>query len=216
VYETHARVALESHDLNEYNQCQTQLKALYTSGLLGHEMEFLAYRILYYVYLKSTKSYMGGSSDLAMIMKSALSREAQENSAVQHALAIRSAVQQDNYHIFFKLSSKTPNLGKYILQHIIDGMRLKAVQRMAKAYRPSVDALFVISELGFLVDSKDTLDIIRCNDEDNSQKQNGLQFLKHLGCIITENVGPDCMVTWNTKDSVIDASAIFSDGKQLL
>ncbi len=54
VYEYHARVALECKDLNEYNQCQTQLKQLYNNTSLNrqNEMEFVAYRLLYYVYLQ--------------------------------------------------------------------------------------------------------------------------------------------------------------------
>jgi hypothetical protein len=82
VYESHARVALECGDLNEYNQCQTQLKQLYSSTKTklrpqgcGSEMEFTAYRILYYVYLQGNKKYQNGSSDLADIMAS-LSAEA--------------------------------------------------------------------------------------------------------------------------------------------
>lgn len=70
VYETHARVALESKDMNEYNQCQTQLKQLYAAGLSGNEMEFTAYRILYYVYLLGNKKYTEGSKDLAHLMAS--------------------------------------------------------------------------------------------------------------------------------------------------
>lgn len=82
MYESHARVALECGDLNEYNQCQTQLKQLYSSTKsklrpqgYGSEMEFTAYRILYYVYLQGNKKYQNGSSDLADIMAS-LSKEA--------------------------------------------------------------------------------------------------------------------------------------------
>lgn len=70
MYETHARVALESKDMNEYNQCQTQLKQLYAAGLSGNEMEFTAYRILYYVYLQGNKKYTEGSKDLAHLMAS--------------------------------------------------------------------------------------------------------------------------------------------------
>lgn len=33
-------------------------------------MEFVAYRILYYVYLLGNKKYRGGSSDLAHLMSS--------------------------------------------------------------------------------------------------------------------------------------------------
>lgn len=37
-------------DMGEFNQCQTQLKALYKEGIVGNEMEFVAYRLLYFVY----------------------------------------------------------------------------------------------------------------------------------------------------------------------
>ena len=75
VYETHARIALQCKDLNEYNQCQTQLKQQYAAGLRGSEMEFIAYRLLYYVYLLGNKKYERGSSDLLNTMAS-LSDEA--------------------------------------------------------------------------------------------------------------------------------------------
>jgi hypothetical protein len=70
VYETHARVALECDDMNEYNQCQTQLKHLYENGIKGCEMEFIAYRLLYYVYLLGNKKYTGGNSDLTHLLSS--------------------------------------------------------------------------------------------------------------------------------------------------
>ena len=40
VYEIHARVALESGDINEFNQCQTQLHELYEKLIPGEAIEF--------------------------------------------------------------------------------------------------------------------------------------------------------------------------------
>ena len=53
VYETHARIALEEGDLNEFNQCQTQLKELIEKGYESkYSTEFLSYRFLYHLYLR--------------------------------------------------------------------------------------------------------------------------------------------------------------------
>lgn len=216
VYETHARVALESGDLNEYNQCQTQLKQLYGSGLKGNEMEFIAYRLLYYVYLLGNKKYKGGNSDLAYLMAS-LTVEAERNPAVAHALEVRRALQMDNYHRFFKLYRSTPNMGNYILDSMIDSIRLKALQRMCKGYKPSVPLDFVLDQLAF--DDKDI----------------ALEFLQRLGCVVTTQPSErestsstadltsaasasseTAVLVINTKDSVLDASAIFTQEKLLL
>jgi hypothetical protein len=136
--------------------------------------------------------------------------------AVDHALKIRKSVHNDNYHNFFQLYKNTPNMGVCILDLLIDSMRLKALQRMLKAYRPvGVSLSFVLEELAY-----------------SDSEEVGLKFLKKLGCIIQEkqisttsltddnadgggnNNGPELI--WNTKDSNIDPAALYTEEKLLL
>ncbi|KAI8322274.1 nuclear export factor [Martensiomyces pterosporus] len=141
VYELHARIALETNDLGEYNQCQTQLKQLYGLGLPGHALEFLAYRILYFLYTRN-------KSDINTALM-AMTTEDKESPAVSHALQVRSAMATGNYHQFFKLYLSAPNMGGYLMDNFIDRERCAALRTMCKAYRPRLSISFISEELAF-------------------------------------------------------------------
>lgn len=125
VYEIHARIALEKGDLGEYNQCQTQLRALYKQNLGGHPVEFKAYRILYYIYTCNRTDMNDVLSDLTPADK--------KTKAVIHALAVRSALALGNYHQFFKLYLSPPNMGAYLMDMFIERERLAALAAISKA-----------------------------------------------------------------------------------
>jgi len=125
VYEAHARIALEMKDLGEYNQCQTQLRALYKMGLGGNAEEFTAYRILYIIYTCNRTDMNNMLADLTAADK--------QMPGVQHALQVRSALASGNYHKFFRLYSDTPFMGGYLLDMIIERERLAAMAAICKA-----------------------------------------------------------------------------------
>lgn len=125
VYEIHARIALEQGDLGEYNQCQTQLKALHRQNLGGHPVEFKAYRILYYIHTCSRAEMNDVLSELTPADK--------KSTAVKHALAVRSALALGNYHQFFKLYLDPPNMGAYLMDKFIERERLAALACVSKS-----------------------------------------------------------------------------------
>jgi hypothetical protein len=146
VYETHARVALESGDINEFNQCQTQLHELYEKALPGQAIEFLAYRILYSVYVSlQAKKADSNAGVLGMYsVLSSITDKLRADPAVAHALAVRAAVAVNDYHRFFQLYVDAPNMAGFLMDPMVPAIRLAALRAMCKAYvLPSLDECVV-------------------------------------------------------------------------
>lgn len=145
VYEFHAKVALENGDMNEFNQCQTQLKYLYplVNGLaLQNRAEFLGYRILYAVDLNLH------SSNAAIDLKDILGAENTEEPCVKHALDVLSAAQGGDYHSFFSRLYPSPyGYQDYLLERMTPIFRKRALELMCCAYRPTLEVDFVCDAL---------------------------------------------------------------------
>uniref|UniRef100_A0A0E0A0C7 PCI domain-containing protein n=1 Tax=Oryza glumipatula TaxID=40148 RepID=A0A0E0A0C7_9ORYZ len=142
VYETHARLAMQAGDLPEYNQCQSQLKRLYAEGIKGCYFEFSAYNLLCVMLHSNNKR------DLLSSLAS-LSKQAKQDEAVKHALAVHSAVSSGNYVLFFKLYKQAPNLNSCLMDLYVERMRFEAVKCMSKSYRPTIPVGYVAQILGF-------------------------------------------------------------------
>ncbi|XP_078482709.1 leukocyte receptor cluster member 8 homolog isoform X2 [Ciona intestinalis] len=142
VYETHARIALEKGDHEEFNQCQSQLRQLFKEGVTSpNRPEFLAYAILYYVYTKNT-------TDLTSVL-STITDDLRRDECISHALEVRASWSAGNHSRFFKLYRKAPKMAGYLMDKFAPRERKNAMERIVKAYRPTVPVSHVTSLLAF-------------------------------------------------------------------
>nr|XP_039255449.1 leukocyte receptor cluster member 8 homolog [Styela clava] len=142
VYETHARIALEKGDHEEFNQCQSQLRQLYSEGVKSDNIpEFFAYSILYYIYTKNT-------TDLTSVMV-AITPKLREDDCVQYALQMREAWTSANYKRFFSLYQNSPRMAGYLVDKFADRERKEGIKRMIKAFRPNVPVEYLTKVLAF-------------------------------------------------------------------
>ncbi|CAI2185911.1 514_t:CDS:10 [Funneliformis geosporum] len=78
-----------------------------------------------------------------------LTDEMKRDESIKHALEVRSTLATANYHKFFKLFRKAPNMGAYLMDHFIERERIAALTVLCKAFRPNLDLEFISSELAF-------------------------------------------------------------------
>lgn len=200
VYETHARIALESKDLGEFNQCQSQLRYFYQlkkenekidcTFLLPFELEFLCYRIVYML-LTANHSEI---NKLRLVVINSTNKDKGESSGtrffkyIAKAFQLQNCIIEGDYYTFFEIYDYFKNVSDaYLVHHLlkyylVSKERLKALYTISKAYKKL--PIPYISQLLAFGNSKD--------DETDSWEHFGEQY-KLTDCISNNELDCTCL-----------------------
>ncbi|KAG2227964.1 hypothetical protein INT45_011988 [Circinella minor] len=175
IYEYHARIALQAGDLSEYNQCQSQLRTLYTDGSIADvsvNAEFTAYEILYLLF-SGNRSEMNALLDKRAIAKEEKKAGSKNKSkALKHAQAVRSSLAVGNYHKFFELYRDAPNRNALLMDQFVPRERVKALLILCKSFPMGLPLDFITTELSFY-NTEETIKFLESHglkvDKENSR-----------------------------------------------
>jgi hypothetical protein len=202
IYEAHARAALEYGDMAEYNQCQGQLRYLY-SKRKRHNPEFVAYRILY----QSIFSYSSDKSELVGLLESMSILDDvhhEKSREIVHALQVRKSLVSHNYALFFKLYESAPALGRALMDIAVPKMRFACLKTFVIVFKPTLSVDFVCKTLGFaqpsvvIEGSKKDVKLPGCStvefegayrgvEDDQDALRECIEWLKECNAVIVED-----------------------------
>ncbi|KAK9903296.1 hypothetical protein WJX75_002137 [Coccomyxa subellipsoidea] len=139
VYETHARIALEQGDLAECNPCLSLLQQLYADNIIGNEMEFMAYGLLY--------AAVTNPKQLPMELRGVPCR-AWQHPYMKHALRVCLACVRSDACELLELYASAPRMTPYLMDALLERLRGRLAAALS-AYSPSVPLSLVAAALGF-------------------------------------------------------------------
>lgn len=155
VYETNARWALESGDVGQFNQCQTQLINIHEqvdltcapSDQIDTVAEFVSYRLLYYFF---QNLHVDEQQFLSQILADPILKT---HRYVAFALAIRNHATCGNWAKYFELakhaSVQSNHHMQYFLQVFHERQRIHALIVLSKAFVTQISTEWLAKILGF-------------------------------------------------------------------
>lgn len=192
VYETHARMLLEQGDLNEFNQCQTVIRALcghVETGWDGVKSgtdeqgkgeqplrqrkecadEFGGYALLYSLvrnsWLELNQTLQQQQEQQNERANNKQDYEGVQSSSYQHALCVVRAVLEDDSVAFFRLYAVAPHMSAYLMDFLVSRVRKASYLRAIASYRPNIG-------------TEQFREWLRFDDLEQTR-----QFLKHQGAV---------------------------------